>query len=269
MAVDSLPELGLGTYDVDDHETCVESVETALDCGYRHLDTAEGYENERAVGEGLAAADIDREDVFLATKVSSENLARGDVLEHARASADRLGIGTLDLLYVHWPIRAYDPEGTLPALDELYDEGLVRHVGLSNFLPDQLDEALDRLEAPLFAHQVECHPLLRQDELRAHAREHGYNLVAYTPLAKGEVTEVPELREVAEKHGATPAQVALAWLLSKEAVAAIPKSATPGHIRENYRALDVELDAEDVERIDGIDRRKRYVDFEAAPWNRA
>ena len=170
MAVDSLPELGLGTYDIDDHETCVESVETALDCGYRHLDTAEGYENERAVGEGLEAADVDREDVFLATKVSSENLARGDVLEHARASADRLGVETLDLLYVHWPIRAYDPEETLPALDELYDEGLVRHVGLSNFLPGQLDEALDRLEAPLFAHQVECHS---GNSAEAHGFSHG------------------------------------------------------------------------------------------------
>ena len=112
MTVDSLPALGLGTYDIDDHATCVESVETALNCGYRQLDTAEGYDNERAVGEGLAAADVDREDVFVATKVSSENLAHGDVLEHARASADRLGVGTLDLLYVHWPIRASVPSGS-------------------------------------------------------------------------------------------------------------------------------------------------------------
>ena len=269
MAVDSLPELGLGTYDITDHEVCAESVETALEVGYRHVDTAEGYDNERAVGEGIAAADVDREDVFLATKVSPDNLGYGDLQSHARASADRLGVGTLDLLYVHWPIRAYDPGATLSALDELYDEGLIRHVGLSNFLPGQLDEALDRLEAPLFAHQVECHPLFQQDELRAHAREHGYRLVAYTPLAKGEVTEVPELREVAETYDATPAQVALAWLLEKESIAAIPKSATPSHIRENYGALDVELDETDVERIDGIDREKRYVDFEAAPWNRA
>jgi len=170
MAVDSLPELGLGTYDITDHEVCAESVETALEVGYRHVDTAEGYDNERAVGEGIAAADVDREDVFVATKVSSENLAREDVLEHARASADRLGVETLDLLYVHWPIRAYDPEGTLAALDELYDEGLVRHVGLSNFLPGQLDEALDRLEAPLFAHQVECHS---GNSAEAHGFSHG------------------------------------------------------------------------------------------------
>jgi 2,5-diketo-D-gluconate reductase B len=157
MAVDSLPELGLGTYDITDHEVCAESVETALEVGYRHVDTAEGYDNERAVGEGIATADVDREDVFLATKVSPDNLGHGDLQSHARASADRLGVGTLDLLYVHWPIRAYDPGATLSALDELYDEGLIRHVGLSNFLPGQLDEALDRLEAPLFAHQVECH----------------------------------------------------------------------------------------------------------------
>ncbi len=159
MTVGSFPEFGLGTYDITG-ETCVESVRTALECGYRHVDTAEGYDNERAVGEGIAAADVDRGEVVVATKVSPDNLAHDGVLEHARASTDRLGVETLDLLYVHWPIRAYDLEGTLAALDELYEEGLVRGVGLSNFLPGQLDEALDRLAAPLVAHQVECHPLL-------------------------------------------------------------------------------------------------------------
>jgi 2,5-diketo-D-gluconate reductase B len=267
MAVDSLPEIGLGTYENTDPETCAESVETALNAGYRHVDTAEGYDNERAVGRGIRRADVDREGVFLATKVSPDNLARDDLVEHARASADRLGVETLDLLYVHWPIGAYDSEGTLAALDELYEAGLTRHVGLSNFLPEQLDEALDRLSAPLFAHQVECHPLFQQEELRAHAREGGYHLVAYTPLAKGEVTAVPELVEIAEKHDATAAQVALAWLLGKESVSAIPKSATPAHIRENYGALDLTLDDADVAKIDGIDREERYVDFEAAPWN--
>ncbi len=234
MPVDALPELGLGTYDVRDPDRCTEAVRTALEVGYRHVDTAESYDNEAAVGDGVAAADVAREDVFVATKVGPDNLADGDLQVHARDSADRLGVDTLDLLYVHWPIRTYDPAGTLATLDELHDEGLVRNVGLSNFRPDQLDEALQHLDAPLFAHQIECHPLLQQDELRAHAREHGYHLVAYSPLAKGDVTEVPELREVAENHGTTPAQVALAWLLSKETVSAIPKSATPAHIRENF-----------------------------------
>ena len=267
MPSDPLPALGLGTYDITDPDRCRTAVATALEAGYRQVDTAEGYDNERAVGAGIDAADVPREDVFLATKVSPENLAAGDLKAHARDSADRLGVDVIDLLYVHWPIRAYDPAATLAALEDLYDEGLVRHVGLSNFRLDQLEEALERLDAPLFAHQVECHPYLQQTHLRAHAREHGYRLVAYSPLAKGDVTDDPVLRAVAASHDATPAQVALAWLLEQPAVRAIPKSATSGHIRENYGALDVTLDAEAVARIDAIDRQQRYVDFEAAPWN--
>lgn len=268
MAVEELPDIGIGTYENTDPEVCAESVATALNCGYRHVDTAEGYENERAVGEGIRQSDLDREDVFLATKISPDNLSYDDVIDHAETSRERLGVTTLDLLYVHWPIREYDRRETLSAFDDLYERGLIRNVGLSNFTPELLEEAIETLDAPLFAHQVECHPLLQQDRLRAMAREHGHHLVAYTPLAKGNVTEVPELVDIADSHDATPAQVALAWLLSKESVAAIPKSATPDHIEENIGALDVALTDADIERIDAIDREKRYVDFEEAPWNR-
>jgi 2,5-diketo-D-gluconate reductase B len=267
MAVEELPDIGIGTYENTEPEVCAESVATALNCGYRHVDTAEGYENERAVGEGIRRSDVDREDVFLATKISPDNLAHDDVIDHAETSRDRLGVTTLDLLYVHWPIRAYDPEETLAVFDDLYERGLIRNVGLSNFTPELLEEAIDTLDVPLFAHQVECHPLLQQDRLRELAREHDHHLVAYTPLAKGNVTEIAELVEIADAHGATPAQVALAWLLSKESVAAIPKSESPDHIEENIGALDLELTDADIERIDAIDREKRYVDFEEAPWN--
>ncbi|MFC4248207.1 aldo/keto reductase [Natribaculum luteum] len=264
---DELPPIGLGTYQNTDPEVCAASVETALNLGYRHVDTAEMYENEAAVGEGIAAADVDREDVFVATKLHSSNLAYDDVLECARASRDRLDVDVVDLLYVHWPLRTYDTEETLAAFDRLYDEGLIRHVGLSNFTPELLEEALDHLDAPLFAHQVECHPLLQQEELRAYAREHGHHLVAYSPLAKGSVAEVPELVEIAEKHGATPAQVSLAWLLSKDEVVAIPKATSEAHIRENREAQQLSLSDEDLARIDAIDRERRQVDFEDAPWN--
>ncbi len=264
---DELPPIGLGTYQNTDPDVCAASVETALNLGYRHVDTAEMYENEAAVGEGIAAADVDREDVFVATKLHSSNLAYDDVLERVRACRDRLGVDVVDLLYVHWPLRTYDGEETLAAFDRLYDEGLIRHVGLSNFTPELLEEALEYLDAPLFAHQVECHPLLQQEELRAYAREHGHHLVAYSPLAKGSVTEVPELVEIAEKHGATPAQVGLAWLLSKDEVVVIPKATSEAHIRENYEARRLTLPEEDLARIDAIDREQRQVDFEDAPWN--
>ena len=264
---DELPDLGLGTYENTDPVACAESVETALEVGYRHVDTAEGYDNESAVGEGIEAADVDREDVVVATKVSPDNLSYDAASEHARASRERLRVETIDLLYVHWPIRAYDAEETLSAFEALRESGVIRHVGLSNFTPDLLEEAVDVLGSPPLAHQVECHPLLQQEELRAHAREHDYYLVAYSPLAKGDVAEVPALREVAEKHDATPAQVALAWLTAKENVVAIPKSASEDHIRENLAARELSLDDEDVATVDAIDREKRYVDFEEAPWN--
>lgn len=265
--MDDLPPIGLGTYENTDPEECAHAVEYALDHGYRHVDTAEGYDNEECVGEGIRRSDVDREDVFLATKVSPDNLGHTDVVEHARESADRLGVDYLDLLYVHWPLGEYDPEGTLSALDRVREEGLVRNVGVSNFTPDLLEEAIETLDSPLFAHQVECHPLLQQDELRRLAREHDHQLVAYSPLAKGEVTAVSELVEVAEKHDATPAQVALAWLTDKDNVVAIPKSASEGHIEENFAARDLQLEPADVERIDAIDREHREVDFSEAPWN--
>ena len=258
---------GLGTYENDDPDQCAESVRVALDAGYRHVDTAQMYGNEAAVGEGLAAADVDREDVFVATKLQPGNLAYDDVLSTTEESRDRLGVDTIDLMYVHWPLDAYDPEETLPALDAIRDRGLVRHVGLSNFTPDQLTDAIDRLESPLFAHQVEMHPYLQQAELRDLAREHDHYLVAYSPLAKGSVADDDTLRAVAEEVDATAAQVALAWLRSKERVVPIPKATGRDHIEENLASLDVDLDDDAIERIDELDRGEREVDFPEAPWN--
>ena len=265
--MDDLPRPGLGTSGYDDHEQCVESVRTALDAGYRHVDTAQMYDTEEAVGEALAEGDVDAEEAFVATKVLPENLAHDDVLETTRESAERLGVDSIDLLYVHWPIDAYDAEGTLSAFDELVDEGLVERVGLSNFTPDQLDEARDVLDAPIFAHQVECHPLLPQDELREYAVEDDHWLVAYAPFARGEVAENDVVRDVAEEYDASPHQVALAWALAKENVAPIPKATGEEHIRSNFEARDVDLDADAVARLDDISERTRRIDPDYAPWN--
>jgi len=261
-----LPPIGLGTYENTDPDVCADSVETALNEGYRHVDTAEMYGNEDAVGEGIARADVDREDVIVATKIDTPNLAHDDLLDSARGCADRLGIETIDLLYVHWPLDTYEPQETLGALDAAVEEGLARHVGLSNFTPSLLEEAIDLLDTSLAAHQVECHAMLQQDELRALAREHDHHLVAYSPLAKGDVIDVPEIREIAAKHDATPAQVALAWLTAKESVVAIPKASSADHIRENFAARDLALEPVDIERIDELDRTERKVDFDGTPW---
>lgn len=264
MSLD-FPQLGLGTSGMDDPAACTEAVRTAIETGYRHVDTAQMYDNEEPVGRGIHKADADRDEVLLATKIHPENLAYEDAKRTARESLDRLGVETVDLLYVHWPIRAYDPAESLRAMDELHEEGLTRHVGLSNFTPELLDEARERLDAPVAAHQVECHPLLPQDELRQYARDHGHTLVAYCPLGQAKLSH-PVLESIAEKHETSVPAVSLAWTLAQEAVVPIPK-ATDEHIRENWETRGLELDAEDRDRIAGIEDRQRLVDPDGAAWN--
>ncbi|WP_136689939.1 aldo/keto reductase [Halorhabdus amylolytica] len=259
-----MPVLGLGTWQNDDPEQCAESVRTALQAGYRHVDTAQGYNNEAAVGDGIAAADVPREEIFLATKVRASNLSYADVIETTERSLEDLGVDSLDLLYVHWPSRAYDPEETLPAFDELRDRELIEHVGVSNFTPEHVDRAREVLDAPIFANQVEMHPLLPQTELLAHAEETGYNLVAYSPLARGTILEDPTIRDIADKHDVSPAAVSLAWLREHD-VAAIPKATSETHIRENLGSVRLNLSAEDIAAIDAIDRRDRRIDPDFAP----
>jgi 2,5-diketo-D-gluconate reductase B len=266
MNVD-VPAPGLGTSGNDDPETCADTVATAIETGYRHVDTAQMYDNEAAVGEGVRRADVPREEVFVATKVHPENLAPDDVRATARESLDRLGLEYVDLLYVHWPVDAYDAPATLPAFDEVREAGLTRHVGVSNFTPELLDEARELLDAPVVAHQVECHPLLQQDDLRRYAREQDHALVAYAPLLRGDAGDVDALAAVAEKHGVTPHQVSLAWLLGLENVVPIPKG-TGDHVAENWAARDVDLDDADRERIAAVDREERLLDPDRAAWNR-
>jgi 2,5-diketo-D-gluconate reductase B len=285
----TLPEfgrIGLGTYSEGDRDEWTERIQTALEIGYRHIDTAQGYENEAYIGDGIAQSNVARDDIFLATKVAPDNLAYDDVVDSVEDSLDRLRTEYLDLLYVHFPTDTYDPEETLPAFDELRDRGLIRHVGVSNFEPDQLDTAQEVLDAPLFAHQVECHPLFQQAELREYAREHDHTLVAFCPLAKGEIFGTPDdrdiddpfatpvqfdvslFREIADKYDTTPAMVSLAWLLSKENVAAIPKASSESHMRENLEALEFSLDADDIAKIDAIDNEHRLIDPDFGAWNR-
>jgi 2,5-diketo-D-gluconate reductase B len=250
-----LPPIGLGTMAIEDPDT----IARAIDLGYRHLDTAQIYENEDVVGEGIARANVDREELVVATKVWADSLAPEDVRRTTEESLDRLGLDSVDLLYVHRPIEAYDPEETLPAFDALRDEGLIEEVGVSNFTPVQLDEASAVLESPIAAHQIECHPLYRQAELREYAREAGHALVAYSPLAQGAVFDLPELEEIAEKHDATPAQVSLAWLAS-EGVATIPKASSDAHLEANLAVRELELDSEDTRRIESIDRKEKLFE---------
>ncbi|ESP88995.1 aldehyde reductase [Candidatus Halobonum tyrrellensis G22] len=261
-----MPMLGLGTWENDDPEECRTAVETALETGYRHIDTAQAYGNEAEVGDGIERADVDREDVFLATKVWRKNLAADDVRETTEESLDRLGVDSVDLLYMHWPTGTYDVEETFGAFEQLYNDGLIHRVGVSNFRTEDLKEALDVADVPIFAHQFECHPLLPQKALREITEAHDIQPVAYSPLARGEVFEVDELTEIAETYDTNEGQVSLAWLREK-GVTTIPKATSEEHIRDNWGSLDLDLDDEDVAAIDNIDREERMVDPDFAPWN--
>lgn len=259
--------LGFGTYDLNGRDA-VENVARALDTGYRHVDTAQGYDNEEGVGRGIAEADVDREDVFLATKVDTGNLAHDDVLASTQESLKKLDTEYIDLLYVHWPTHAYEGADTLAAFDELVDRGAVRHIGLSNFTPDLLVEARDALDHEVFAHQVERHVYHQQRELLEDAREHDTWLVGYSPIAQGDVLDDPVVERIAAKHDASPAQVALAWHLHGEHTAAIPK-ASGEHVAQNWAARDVSLTEADLADLAELDDGSRVIDPEWAPWNRA
>jgi 2,5-diketo-D-gluconate reductase B len=247
-----VPRLGLGTWRLTGDD-CREAVETALDLGYRHIDTAQVYTNERQVGDALAASDVPREDVFLATKLGPESRAYDDVLRTTEESLARLGTDYLDLLLVHWPngrppgsppnplAAAPDHEETLRAMNELVDAGKVRNIGVSNFSVDELDTARELSDAPVLTNQVQYHPFWDQQDLRSYCRVHDVLLTAYSPLGHGGVLDDPVLERIARRHAKTPAQVALRWLVQQEQVATIPKATSREHLAANMAIFDFEL----------------------------
>lgn len=261
-----IPKLGLGTWQNSNPEECEQAVKTALEIGYPHIDTAQVYENEEDVGQGLETADIDRDDYFLASKVWINKLSAEGVKNSTKESLGKLGVDFIDLMYIHWPSGAYNPEETLKAFKDLVEEGKINNIGISNFEPEQVDKAMEIAGEHIVANQVEMHPLLQQEELLDKCRERDITLVAYSPLARGKVFEIPEMRDIAEKHDASPAQVSIAWLMQKDNVVAIPKATGEEHISDNHRALDLKLDEEDIEKINSLERRDRRVDPDFAPW---
>jgi 2,5-diketo-D-gluconate reductase B len=245
-----LPPIGLGTMGIDEPAT----ITTALDVGYRHLDTAQIYDNEQVVGDGLAQSAVDREEITLATKVWADSLSPTDVIATTNASLRRLGVNRVDLLYIHRPIDTYDPAQTLAAFDRLYEQDTIGGVGLSNFTLEQFETAREELSAPIEAHQIEFHPLFWSETLLAHAQTHDYQLVAYSPLAGGRVREIEAVVDIAETHGTTPEAVAIAWLLSKPNVVTIPKASSARHLKANLQAARLTLTDNECRRIDEVDR---------------
>lgn len=243
----AVPALGLGTYPMKG-EDCRVAVRTALELGYRHIDTAQMYTNEAAVGDAIAAAPVDREDVFLVTKVLSENLAEDDLRRSVDASLDALNT-TIDLLLIHSPSRSVPIAESIGAMNQLQERGDVEHIGVSNFSVDQLEAAMAASATPILTNQVEYHPFERRDDLLAFCLDNEVMLTAYSPLARGRVTGDDTLERIGDRYDKTAAQVALRWLLQQELVSAIPKAARRTHQAENLDVFDFELTPEEMAAI--------------------
>lgn len=244
----SVPKLGLGTYRLRG-DACRRAVEKALSLGYRHIDTAEYYENQAAIGDAIEASDVSRDELFLTTKVWRTNLSHEEVLRSARESVTKLGVETVDLLLIHWPSRRVPVGETLSAMNQLQDEGVVRHVGVSNFSVDQLDEARAESTAPILTDQVRYHPYSERQSLLEYCIAKDVVLTAYSPLAKGRVTDDETLQTIGERYEKTPAQVALRWLVQQENVVAIPKASSRSHLEENLDIFDFSLSVPEMETV--------------------
>ncbi|WP_210507053.1 aldo/keto reductase [Naasia sp. SYSU D00057] len=244
----TIPQLGLGVYKVPESE--VESViRSALEVGYRHIDTATLYRNERGVGRAVRDAPVAREDLFVTTKVWNDDHGYDRTLRAFDESMARLGLDYVDLYLIHWPVPSRDLYvDTWRALERLRADGRARSIGVSNFSPQHLERVLAEGEVPPAVNQVELHPWLPQDEVRAFDQAHGIVTEAWSPLARGRVLGNPVLDRIAEKHGRTAAQVVLRWHVQQGTVV-IPKSVTPARIRENFEVFDFELDADDMSAI--------------------
>ncbi len=247
-----IPSLGLGTFEIDAEKTA-DIVEAALSEGYRHVDTAQAYGNEEAVGRGLRASGVPRDEIFLTTKILPDRHEPSDFRRAAMDSLDRLGVEKVDLLLLHWPSRTVPLIETLPVLDELIDAGHVRHGGVSNFTIALLEQAKSAMRHRIAANQIEFHPFIPQAKLVAAMDGMGIPLEAYSPLARGEVVGDDTMKEIAAAHDATPVQISLAWILAKDGIA-IPKTAKPERLAGNLAAAEIELSQKEIDRIDGLTR---------------
>lgn len=256
--------IGYGTWNRPENEGHRGTL-AALEAGYRHLDCAEGYENEEFVGRAIAESGIARDALWVTTKVAPESFGPGQVRPHAEASLEKLGVGPVDLLLLHYPSikDEYAIEDYVGQLVEVYDAGLARNIGVSNFTISYIDQILPLIgDRRLMTNQVELHPFLANEPIVSHTRAKGIGLTAYSPLARGAVSGDPVLQSVGAEHGATEAQIALAWLLAK-GYWVIPSSGNPGRIKENLDAGRVTLSPEQIAQIDQLDRGMRLVN---GPW---
>jgi len=243
-----VPKLGFGTWQLDG-ETARESVSHALSAGYRHIDTAQLYENEAGVGEAIATADVDRDEVFLTTKVDPSNRSREDIVNSIEESVERLMLDQVDLLLIHWPHPLADLETVMQGLNTAVNRKLTRFIGVSNFDVDQLERAREHSTAPVFTNQVLFHPWWPQRELLRYCQDNDIILTGYSPLANGGAIDDDVLAELGGRYGKSGPQAALRWATQHRNVITIPMSTTRQHIAENIDIFDFMFTREEHDRI--------------------
>ncbi len=264
----SIPRLGLGTFRMQG-DTCRAAVESALGLGYRHIDTAEMYGNEDAVGAAIAASGVARRDLHVTTKVWHENLAPDAIRRSFDASLQKLRLDYVDLYMVHWPAKNMDLPAIFKTLARLQSEGRTRAIGVCNFTVGLLRTVIEDIGAPIACNQIEYHVLLDQTPVRSYLASKSIPVTAYCPLAQGTLAENPQLMAIGRKHNASPTQVALKWLLEQDGVMAIPKSQRQASQKANLDALKLMLDDEDRRIIAALPKDKRFVNPSFAPaWDK-
>jgi 2,5-diketo-D-gluconate reductase A len=251
----AIPQLGFGVFQIDPAETA-ESVATALDAGYRHIDTAEMYGNERGVGDALRASGLDRRDVFITSKLSNAAHRPDDARRAFERTLDELGVDHVDLFLVHWPLPTlYDGDyvSTWRTLEEFHRDGRARSIGVSNFQVPHLQRLAAECDVVPAVNQIELHPYFLNDDVRSYGEAHGIATEAWSPIAQGAVLTDPVIADIAAEIDRTPAQVVLRWHIRRGTVV-FPKSTTPSRIIENAAVFDFDLEREAMERISALDR---------------
>ncbi|WP_020184626.1 aldo/keto reductase [Methylopila sp. 73B] len=254
----SIPALGFGTWQLKG-DVARQMVAEALKLGYRHVDTAQAYDNEAEVGQGLKAGGVPRDEYFLTTKVWTDRFRAGDLERSAEQSLKRLHVDHIDLLLLHWPNPEVPLAETIKALNAVRASGMTKHIGLSNFTVAQVREAVALSDAPLVTNQVEFHPLIDQSKLKAELDAQGMALTAYSPIAQGRVNDAPAIKAIAEAHRKSPPQVTLRWALQLDGVIAIPRSSKIERVRDNFDVFDFTLSEEEMATISLLGTREGRI----------